>query len=337
MTELPLSARVPRPTSVEHPADRDGIVWRAATMDDVPGIQACEAQIAVADHPNYTTTVEELEEDFDHSYVDLPRDTVVALDCDEVVAWGLVLMPPGQETLVRVILIGGVRPSHRGRGLGRRLMSWLEARGMQRLAGSDKTLPGWLMAYAEERAESTNRLIVRFGFTPARYFLELRRSLDEPITQVPLDLAIVPFDRSLSERVRVARNDAFRDHWGSQPTNEEQWDSFVSRSTFRPDLCALAMAGDEVVGFVIVTVTEEDWPGQGFSSAYIELVGVPRAWRGRGIAPAVLARSLKLMADAGLEKAVLDVDSDSPTGALGLYTGLGFVESNRSINYNRVY
>ena len=97
------------------------------------------------------------------------------------------------------------------------------------------------------------------------------------------------------------------------------------------------MAGDEVVGFVIVTVTEEDWPGQGFSSAYIELVGVTRAWRGRGIAPAVLARSLQLMADAGLEKAVLDVDSDSPTGALGLYTGLGFVESNRSINYNRVF
>ncbi len=337
MTELPLSARVPRPTSVELPADAEGIVWRAATMDDVAGIQACEAQIAEVDHPNYTTTVEELEEDFDHSYVDLPSDTVVALDGDEVVAWGLVLMPPGQETLVRVILIGGVGPSHRGRGLGRRLMSWLEARGMQRLADSDKTLPGWLMAYAEERAESANRLITRFGFTPARYFLELRRSLDEPIAEVPLDLAIVPFDRSLSERVRVARNDAFRDHWGSQPTNEEQWDSFVGRSTFRPELCAIAMAGDEVVGFVIVTVTEEDWPGQGFSSAYIELVGVTRAWRGRGIAPAVLARSLQLMADAGLEKAVLDVDSDSPTGALGLYTGLGFVESNRSINYNRVF
>ncbi len=306
-------------------------------MDDVAGIQACEAQISVVDHPNYTTTVEELEEDFDHSYVDLPSDTVVALDGDEVVAWGLVLIPPGQETLVRVILIGGVRPSHRGRGLGRRLMGWLEARGMQRLADSDKTLPGWLMAHAEERAESANRLITRFGFTPARYFLELRRSLDEPIAEVALDLAIVPFDRSLSERVRVARNDAFRDHWGSQPTNEEQWDSFVGRSTFRPELCAIAMTGDEVVGFVIVTVTEEDWPGQGFSSAYIELVGVTRAWRGRGIAPAVLARSLQLMADAGLEKAVLDVDSDSPTGALGLYTGLGFVESNRSINYNRVF
>jgi mycothiol synthase len=66
-------------------------------------------------------------------------------------------------------------------------------------------------------------------------------------------------------------------------------------------------------------------------------VGVTRAWRKRGIAPALLATTLRAIAEAGLDKAVLDVDSDSPTGALGLYTGLGFEESNRSVSYNRVY
>jgi ribosomal protein S18 acetylase RimI-like enzyme len=136
----------------------------------------------------------------------------------------------------------------------------------------------------------------------------------------------------------VARNDSFRDHWGSQPMNEEQWDSFVGRSTFRPDLSFLAVAPDgTVAGFVLSSVSEDDWPGQGFSSAYIDLVGVTRAWRKRGIAPALLARDLRAIADAGLEKAVLDVDSDSPTGALGLYSGVGFAESNRSINFTKVF
>jgi ribosomal protein S18 acetylase RimI-like enzyme len=89
--------------------------------------------------------------------------------------------------------------------------------------------------------------------------------------------------------------------------------------------------------FVNAYVNEEDWPGQGFSSSYIDLVGVPRAFRGRGIAPALLAASMRRMADGGLERAVLDVDSDSPTGALGLYKKVGFEESNRSVAYNRVY
>ena len=88
---------------------------------------------------------------------------------------------------------------------------------------------------------------------------------------------------------------------------------------------------------MLASVNEGDWPGQGFSSSYIDLVGVTRAWRKRGIAPALLAKTLSAVAAEGLDKAVLDVDSDSPTGALGLYTGLGFEESNRSVAHNRVY
>jgi ribosomal protein S18 acetylase RimI-like enzyme len=34
----------------------------------------------------------------------------------------------------------------------------------------------------------------------------------------------------------------------------------------------------------------------------------------------------------GFERAVLDVDADSPTGAVGLYEGLGFSEVNRSVS-----
>lgn len=337
MTSTPLSARVAAPENTELPADGAGVRWRPATIDDVPGIHDCEAAIATVDHPNYTTTAEDLEEDFHHSYVDLVRDSVVAVQGGVVAAWGIVLEPPGQQTLVRVILAGGVRPSHRGRGLGRALIAWQESRGLERLAASEKTLPGWLMTFGETRAADALRLYERRGFRPARYFLELTRDLAADIPPLAADVQIVPFSAELSESVRLARNDAFRDHWGSQPVTEEQWTSFVGKSTMRPDLCAIALLDGEVAGFVIATVTEEDWPGQGFSSAYIELVGVPRSFRGRRIAPAVLTHALRSMAAAGLERAVLDVDSDSPTGALGLYEGVGFTEANRSVAYNRVY
>ncbi|HQG71102.1 MAG TPA: GNAT family N-acetyltransferase, partial [Rhodoglobus sp.] len=62
-----------------------------------------------------------------------------------------------------------------------------------------------------------------------------------------------------------------------------------------------------------------------------------RQWRKRGVAAALLAHTLEAVKAAGLEKAVLDVDSDSPTGALGLYTRVGFAESNTSVNFTKVF
>jgi ribosomal protein S18 acetylase RimI-like enzyme len=270
---------------------------------------------------------------------------MVAVDPQGVVqAWGGVLFPPGQETLVRSILAGAVRPSARGRGIGRQLLHWQQQRGLQQLATSEKTLPGWLITFTDERADATTRLYERFGFSVARYFLELARDLADgaPSVELAPEFRVVTFSPEWSEATMIARNDAFRDHWGSQPVDEEQWNSFVGKEVFRPELSFLAIARnaegvEEVAGLVLASVNEEDWPGQGFSSTYIDLVGVGRAWRKRGIAPALLARTLAAAAAAGLDKAVLDVDSDSPTGALGLYTGLGFEESHRSVSYNRVY
>jgi mycothiol synthase len=53
-------------------------------------------------------------------------------------------------------------------------------------------------------------------------------------------------------------------------------------------------------------------------------VSVRRAWRRRGLARALLASSLVAAREAGHDGASLGVDSDSPTGATGLYRSLGF-------------
>lgn len=337
---IPLRERVQGPGTLPVPESTAEVTWRAARMGDVDGILDCSREMDAADHPHFVTTREELEEDLGHSYVDLDHDSLVAVGHDgRVLAYGLAVLGPAQDTLVRSILVGGVRPSERGAGLGRRLLAWQEARALQQFAGSEKTLPGWMVVWTDERATATVRLAERHGFHIARYFLELRRDLSAPVAARPLDgFDIVPFTEDRSGDVRHARNDAFRDHWGSQPTTEENWNEMVSRSTFRPDLSFLAIAPDgDVAGFVLSEVNEEDFGPQGFSSAYIDLVGVPRAFRGRGIAPALLTRTLEAIAAKGLQKAVLDVDAENPTGALGLYTGVGFSEANRSLQLNKVF
>ena len=62
-----------------------------------------------------------------------------------------------------------------------------------------------------------------------------------------------------------------------------------------------------VVGFCLASVNEDDWVTMGASSAYIELIGVVRAHRGRRVAPAVITGTLAAIAAAGLERAVLFV------------------------------
>lgn len=340
-----LSSRVHAPRSLERPAATPEATWRAATEADVDAILDCETAIAAVDHPRYVTSREEIEDDFRLSYVDLGQDTIVAVGSDgRVLAWGVVIATPDRETLVRSILAGGVRPSARGRGLGRQLLAWQEGRGRQQLATSDADLPGWLVSYADSGAVETRRLLERTGFAPARYFLEVTRDLAEPVQDrpTPEGVRIEPFTEDLWESTRLARNDAFRDHWGSLPVSEETWLAFARRQVSRAEWSFVALGEDaaggwQVVGFVLAQANEQDWPLQGFTSGYVDLVGTRRDWRGRGLASALLSRTIRAVAADGIQKLVLDVDSESPTGALGLYTGLGFVESASSASYTKVF
>ena len=67
------------------------------------------------------------------------------------------------------------------------------------------------------------------------------------------------------------------------------------------------------------------------------LVGTLREHRGRGLAGALLAEVMRASRAAGLERCVLDVDTENPTGALGVYTRLGFAATDRDVAYSIEY
>jgi len=338
---LPLRERVSA-GPVPWPADTDELAWRTTTLDDLDGIFSLYGAISSVEHPNWTETREEILDELTHSWVDLARDSIIAIDraTGVVVATGLNVVPPGQETLVRSILFGGVHPAWRGRGVGRLLVAWQLARGIEQLAASDKALPGWIVTQSEERAPDHARLFERFGFTRSRWFLGQQRILADDIPQVDLPdgIRLVRFEARYTAAALEAKNAAFRDHWGSQPTGDEQWKSMLELPTFAPEHSFLAVtSADEVVGLLMTELPRDDWERQGYSSGYIPIVGVVREWRRRGIAPALLAQVFESLRAAGIERAELDVDSDNPSGALGLYTGMGFVETARMVTLTKVF
>ncbi|MBA2299568.1 MAG: GNAT family N-acetyltransferase [Chloroflexi bacterium] len=73
----------------------------------------------------------------------------------------------------------------------------------------------------------------------------------------------------------------------------------------------------------------------GVARGWLEHISVRRPWRRRGLGRAITAEALRRLAAAGMTDAMLGVDADNPTGALGLYEGLGFEVDQRSQVYRR--
>ncbi|ROP75393.1 acetyltransferase (GNAT) family protein [Frigoribacterium sp. PhB107] len=342
--DLPVSARVPRPDA-PLPRDRDGLRWRLATLADLGALHALDGRVASLDHPLHVTSLSSMRQLLEMPGIDLERDSLVADEGDgQLVAWGLSFLWPVRESVVRVSVDGGVDPRRRGQGLGRDLVEWQRLRGEQHLSGSDDVLPAVLAAGVEQEAEAHGALLQRQGFGPARWWSTLSRDLTRPVEPVPLDPAVrlEEYSTPREEATRLARNEAFVDHWGSQASTPEVWRMLVGAATFRPDLSFVAVAAgddgeEEVVAFVLTTVEPEQWPAHGGRSAHVDYVGVRRAWRGRHLAQSLLATALARQAHEGFELCVLDVDSSSPTGAVGLYERAGFTVAGRRAAYLREY
>jgi ribosomal protein S18 acetylase RimI-like enzyme len=94
-------------------------------------------------------------------------------------------------------------------------------------------------------------------------------------------------------------------------------------------------ATGEVAGYQLASHDPDSAAVRGFKEGYTELLGVRRAYRGRGIAQALLADALRRFSAAGMEIASLDVDSANPTGALALYLGMGYQPVNRSMMWEK--
>lgn len=337
------------------------LLWRPATKADASALWALKALISRYDAEPYVETLDEVEEVFEAPWRQMGTDSLLGFDADgELRAWALVEQPPGDVTELRAFCWGGVHPHRRGEGIGRELLAWSTGRARQLLAASGKDVPARIATFVEDDAPSgRHRLYEHAGLEVRRYYADLKRDLGphaEPVPSVALggSLRLVPWSPDLDEATRLAHNDAFRDHFNSQPQTREQWaqdrTSFmpswsflvvdddpgtVERLMASPDMpgdtvAALRQGEPLVVGYQLASRYPEDFEVRGYSFGYIELLGTRRAYRGRKVAIGALTAGMRAFARDGMEAAVLGVDTANPSGAAGLYAALGYVKEHGS-------
>ena len=324
------------------PATHLGLSWRPLTTADLASWHALVRDIEAEDRPSERYTVEDLQDDLENgSWKDPAVDSVVGLDGNGVpVAFGHVEVRPGDTRVVRAFCWGGVHPAWRGRGIGSALLRWQEEVARRKVRARPGDAPGRMVVQVDEHLLRTRQLLERSGLAPARWYVEMTRPLDaaHPVPRVPVPpgYRVEPYSPAWSEQVRVTHNVAFADHWGSEPRSPEDWQrATVGGRAFRPDWSHVALHAGDVVGYTVASAYPQDWAAQGYTSGWTDLVGVLRAHRGRGLAPALLTASMRGMTTDGMERADLGVDSENGTGALGVYTRLGYRAAGRTISYTK--
>ena len=318
------------------PALPDGLTARPLQADDVAAVAALLAASEQLDDTGEYPDADDLAEWWSGWSADLAQDGVAVCDpAGLVVGYATTLASPTFRDSFDVFLEGRVRPDHRGRGVGRALLGWQLERGRAVHAERHPEEPGRLKVGVAEAMTSLESMVRRAGLTAERWYRAMERPLTDlpEVTEVP-GLEMVPFTPDRDDEVRRAHNASFTEHHGSSERDPATWRSlFTGQRAFRPDLSVLALEDGVVVGYALAYVYEADTLATGKRQLHLGQIGVlPRA-RGRGVATAVIAASMRAGAENECVAAGLDVDSGNVTGALRLYEALGFRTTRTSVSW----
>jgi ribosomal protein S18 acetylase RimI-like enzyme len=314
--------------------------FRAPTHADIPALYDLLLAVERADDCELVTTLEDFTRQFDDPWSRPDTDALLAWTSDgQLAGYTRTFQNPQPEDEVRCFLVVQVHPVARDSQLDEVLLDWADARGRERLLAIVGDVSRVLRFGLPDNLMQRRAQLERRGYTVVRYFNRMERDLNEPIPAVQLSdgLTVRPFTPDLNDRVLAAFNEAFRDHWSFDAVTADEWQQFfIERTSFRPDLSAIVMDGEEVAGFSLNGMSPEENTRRGRSEGWVEELAVRRPWRKRGVATAMLYAAMHAFKAAGLKHAMLGVDTENLTGALRVYENAGFRPVKRYVQYQKV-
>ncbi len=294
-------------------------------------INACNA----ANGHEEVQSVDELANDYAHLQHCNPLTDMLFIEKGgQLIAFGGIEWRIDDEGQRRFDMDVQVDPAWKHLGLMRPMYAFNEQRARQICLDNPMSARTVLSVWLPEQAQSETRLVASLGYQAARHFFTMSHDLqDIPVALLPAGIAIRTVQ--VPDHLRAiwnAKEAAFADHWGHGPRTEDDFQSWAQRPTFEHALWQIAWDGpsDTVVGVSINSIYHEDNKHYGFRRGWVDTLGVQRAWRGRGLAKALLANSLRQLKAAGMTECQLGVDATSPTGALHLYEKMGFTVYKRT-------
>lgn len=284
-----------------------GLTTRALTPDDLhPVFEVHHAdEQLVLDEPN--VELADVQAFWQRPSFDLATSSVGIFDDDRLVAYAELDSPDRARA--------AVHPDVHGRGIGTWLAHWLVDLSRER-GGARVGMPVF-------EGGPGDRLLAALDFevTWTSWVLELPAGTNVPTRSLPAGYAVREAAPTEWPALHRVIDDAFLEWAGREP---EPYSDFVGEVIERPGFepwqlrVALDPQGAVVGGAVLMLARDQSGaPVDG----YVDMLGVRRDQRGRGLAQALLADAFTQAFAHGAPRGSLS--TDTRTGALGLYEKVG--------------
>jgi mycothiol synthase len=329
----------------------NGTAWtfRSYREGDIPGIVALINAAYAVDRPGHTWSDEELALSFGQPFSDPPKQVIVVegpavegVPEGAFAGYGRIMNYHDKASDERIYQMGlKVHPSARGKDLEKALAGRLLeiARANEAQPEIEPAGKVSLIAAIREEDVPVRALYNEMGLREVRQGWIMTRSLNDPIAE-PARVEGVTMRNYRRPEDNIAAlyayNSSFIDHFEFHAFPQEVWDYHMSTPEVRVDLSWLAEVDAEpgtLAGFCICEIKSEANERSGLKEGWIALLGTVRGWRGKGLGRSLLLHGLRSLKEAGMDTALLGVDSESLTGANRLYESVGFTVRDHEVMF----
>ncbi len=292
-----------------------------------------------ADGVDNIETEEELANEYDNlSNRDSSSEVIIAEVMGEPVAYGRIWLEP-ESSGERVFWhIAHAIPEWRKTNLRLAIFRFNETQ--IRFMAKNRPWAGKTScgAWALDEPNDWREMVLAEGYTPVMHFYEMIRQ----------DLEDIP-DNPLPERLelRAAKPEHYPELWNARKEalrekpwfvesgyDREHYELWLNWPTFMPDLWQVAWDGDHVAGMAENHIPLEN-RDLDRKRGHTQILFVSPKWRRRGLAKALLAKSLVMMRERGLKEATLDVETQNTSGEIQLYESMGYRIVRKYAHYTK--
>lgn len=234
---------------------------------------------------------------------------------------------------------GFLLPEWRRKGIGSVLLFWMEGHLRDIAANHPFDEARFFQVNTSQFQEGIASMLERAGYQPVRYFFEMVRPNLDDIPEYPLPDGL-EFRPVLLEHFRPiwkSIDETSQDEWGYKKPTDDDYQEWLTSPHFQTNLWQVVWdtITDQVVGHVLTFIDDDENKQFNRKRGYTEGIGVDQAWRRRGLARALISRSLQSQKSAGMTESALAADSDSASGVTRLYESCGFQIVKRDTIYRK--
>ena len=306
---------------------------------DFPNLLAAINTAKQADQSERADTIEDIRKNYSHLVnCDPYRDVLMAEVDGCVVGYSRLSWHIDETSKERIYSsFGFIHPEWRRKGIGRAMLRYNQA-AIRKLADQHpRDQECWFESFCQDTEIENESLLQQEGYTAVRHeFSMVRPDLENiPDRTLPEGLEVRPVKPEERRAVWDAAQEAFRDHWGFVAQTEEDYASWREDRNYQPELWQVAWEGDQVAGAVQNYIDHPENAEYHRLRGYTEDIFTRRPWRKRGLAHALIACSLRLLKEKGMQEASLGVDTENLSGALRIYESMGFKVVKRFTTYRK--